>query len=187
MLASFLINSNNSVVANCKTAESALAKFKVKGSKGRKEKRAPTAAAAAEGPEPCEASTTRWFHEFKPLPPPKPQKQKPKQQQQQQPQPDDSEEDDDDFDIDAGGGDAGAGGGGEDWGEVLSDIDRSSVDYDYADSEGEAGSDHSMPSSLGESSSFARTGAVAAAARRKACSKPVYTGPQLCAEEEDFD
>ena len=183
MLASFLTINNNNNNKDCKaTFPNSLAKFKVKG--GKKEKRPATRTApqtAPPEPAPYEAATTVLFHEFKPLPP-APSKKK-KQQEES-----DSDEEDDDFEEAAVAVNDNDGGDGGVWDEEEgSDVDKSSVDYDYADSEGEAGSDFSTPSSLGEPSSFARATAATTTRRKPPSSKPVYTGPQLCAEEEDFD
>jgi hypothetical protein len=182
MLASFLISgpANNTNAKSCKgKSDSSLARFRVKGAKA-KAKGASSRKDEPSVPSPCEASTTVLFHEFRPM---KPVVAKPVVKHDT-----DSDDEDDEFEIIATAEDvvvAPAGDGVEAW-EAMSDdddaVDKSSVDYDYADSEGEAGSDHSTPSSLGEPSSFAR-----AARRKMTCSKPVYTGPQLCAEEEDFD
>jgi hypothetical protein len=178
-----------------------LARFRVKGQK-QKRGQPPQQKKSAEV-MPSEAATTVLYHEFKPLPA---SKQPPKQAKKAPPPPPaaESDSDEDGFDdrplgggVSVGGeaevaggvGDGGSEDGGE-W-EPDSDVDLDEDDVasvDYATSEdGTAGSDYSMASSLGETSFSRHHRNRRKAATGTMCGKPVYTGPQLCAEEEDFD
>lgn len=181
MLSSFLVS--NTATDACKTTTDSLSSFRVKGSRGKSGKAGSKKQAPAP-PEACEAATTVLFHEFKPLPSVvKQQKHAAAKRQQSSDSDDDDDDGYDDFDADfdpvaKGGNDW------EDGTEALSDADNT-VDYSEENADSDL-SDHSIPSSLGDQPSFFSR-AMSTTKQRKCNGKPVYTGPQLCAEEEDFD